>query len=789
MTKYINNCIHDLEMILKGCCQKVEIVIVEDERGIGKTTFVETYFETKNEKDTLFFKSGICQITLNDLYQQMLNYGLGTQYNERVSQIQFSSFVLQNLIDFALTDRKYICFDGLDLYDNESMNFFFDFLAYLINKKYDRDNDTVIFVLIDGKLNNKNKSFMNSFGRYIQYFKMPSWTRYDFEDLLEVNYCKLQMPTESIELINKYSFGNVGTFLSAMDYLKIKKVIYKKDSMWKCDAFPETILLSNFQSSISERFDLLDEALKIVLKKASVVGLEFSFCVLEKPLHVQLANKALNEIETISRLIDEKIDAYNVYQFKSIETQASIESLVEPENTQIWSNLLGDHYISEVNDAYKSDMLFICERLLRASLYYKKGERFEKAFSCCIHLIPLLISQFRFYQALDVIGIAESIGVRDDNLKACLFKFKYISSIGVFDFDEAYTAINKYALIVKPQHFEEIHINALRAYVLYNKGLTRKAYLLAKSNYETLKRSYYPKGDHTDTLSLFEKKTVVNSIAILAALEQTLGIQGFVKHFNIALSYAKDYKLNYEYYSLLRRCTLAHRDQAAVTLLCEAKNFFVSQNQIEYAMSCYNLATEYVYLNMPNEASENIKIANDIFLQMNHAGIVLVQIEKAILLSIYDGQYDLALEIMKNRCVRYDEDFVELVYNFNMATLYRKFGMLKESWECISITEQINKKNENELPYFEKLILAQKGYLKLSDGDIEGAASYFENFLKHSYEVKYEIMLSVAHKYAEINAEKVVPEDIRQMATSENPVAKVLFKKQLVFAELSFWEL
>lgn len=785
MIKYIDNCIKKMEAVIGNSSQKTEIVFIEDEKGIGKSTFIETYFKNKN--NTVFFKSGINNITLNSIYQQMLNFGLTNQYDERIIKIPFPSFLIQKLLEFSLYDYKCICFDGVELYDNETINFFLDYLSNVINKKCENNGCIIIFVLIDGMLNSKTKGFINNFGHYIQYFKMPSWTLNDFEDFLNINYNKIKISTESIEMLSKYSFGNISAFLKAIDYLKIKNIFYKKDDYWKCDLFPESILLSSFQTNISERFDLLDDSLKTVLKKASIVGLEFSFSDLEKPLQVQLANKALNEIESISRLIDEKVDNYNIFQFKSIETQTSIESFVEPENVLVWSNLLGDHYISEIDNSYKINVLSLCERLLRATLYYKKGERIEISLSCCLHLISLLTSQFRFYQALDIIKITDSFGISDSNIKANLLKYKYICSVGVFDFDEANIAINKYALIIKPQKFDEIHINALRAYSLYNKGLTRKAYSLARINYDKLRNLLNSEGgEKEEVLSLFEKKAVLDSIAILAALEQTLGIPESFGHFNDAIKITEKYKLTHEYYSLLRRCTLAYNVNV-VNLLNQAKEYFVNRNQIEYAMTCYNLSTEYVYLNMPNEASENIKIADEIFSLINHAGIVCVQIERATLISIYYKQYNLALDIMKKRCKQYDEDFVELVFYYNLSTIYRKLGIIDKSWEYINKTEQINNINENKLPYFEKLILAQKGYLKLLEEDLKNAKSYFEEFIRHSYNIRDEITLSVA--YTLNNMDIAVSEDIKKMAVCENPIVKTLSENKLIFAELSFYEL
>lgn len=792
MTKYVSKCILALEAMLADNTQKAEIIIIESEIGIGKTTLMESLFEKKNKEDVFYFKSGINHVSLDDIYQQLLFFNLTDIYDERTENVAFATFLLKNLIDYALSKVKYICFDGLGLYSNEAASFFFDFVSGIINRQSEKKEALVIFVLVDGEINNKTRGLMRNIGRYVQYFKMPLWNETELEDLLRTNYCNINITNESIAILSKYSFGNAGIFLSNLDYLKIKNVLCKKDGVWNCKSFSEDILMGSFQSNISERFDLLDDALKDVLKKAAIVGMEFSFSVLERPLYVQLASKALNEIENVSRLINEKVDEHNVYEFKSAETRSSIESLVEPENAQSWSNLLGDYYISRIiEDSYSQDVLSLCASLLRAALYYKKSRQHEKSLACCMHLVPHLISQFRFHQALDVIKTAESITITNGLIKSELSLLKYISSVGVFDFDEAFSAISLYAFSVKPASFEEIHINALRAYTLYNKGLTRKAYVIASKNYSLLTNSPVFASAHIGELSLFEKKVIINSTSILAALEKTLGISSYVEHFNFAVNFAKQHNLDDEYYALLRRCSMVHKDMSAVSLLCEAKEYFACRNQIEYAMSCYNLGCEYSYLNMAKEAEENLNIAHGILTTLNHAGIVLIQFEKALVESLFYGNHDVAYRLMKDRCIKYDEDFVELVYNFNMTTFSRKLGLINESRVYLSKTEEINNKNENKLPYFEKLIFAQWGYLSIAEGDDEKAATYFEKFISHEYETKHESVLasSVAYSYMNISAKATASLAMLKAFENKNPVAKMLHENQLIFAELSFWEL
>ena len=138
MNKYVSSCVKALEKMLNDNLQNVEVVVIESEIGMGKTTLVESFFETKNESDVFFFKSGISHITLDNIYQQLLSHDSIDKYDERITNLSFATFVLQNLIEYALSKVKYICFDGFGLYNSEAANFFFDFITGIINKQNEK---------------------------------------------------------------------------------------------------------------------------------------------------------------------------------------------------------------------------------------------------------------------------------------------------------------------------------------------------------------------------------------------------------------------------------------------------------------------------------------------------------------------------------------------------------------------------------------------------------------------------------------------------------------------------
>ena len=91
-------------------------------------------------------------------------------------------------------------------------------------------------------------------------------------------------------------------------------------------------------------------------------------------------------------------------------------------------------------------------------------------------------------------------------------------------------------------------------------------------------------------------------------------------------------------------------------------------------------------------------------------------------------------------------------------------------------TIRINRKKENQLPYFTRFIYAQEGYFALEKNDLEKAWCCFEAFFNHDYPDRTEYLLSAAITMAE------------QAAGTSNELAKYLAQTGLIFCEVLFWE-
>lgn len=300
-------------------------------------------------------------------------------------------------------------------------------------------------------------------------------------------------------------------------------------------------------------------------------------------------------------------------------------------------------------------------------------------------------------------------------------------------------------------------------------------------------------------MTIYEKKDIsgrdalrlqVQVITLLCSIEETLLIDSCQAHFNEAAALAKTHHFSDLYYSLLRLSGVAYSGEICIKLLRAAAKYFSTRNKIEYAMCLHNLATEQLFCQSPHTAFKNFTRAHEIFYDSGHNGIVCIRNGLAMYYAMHTQQYERALDLICNFATDYDEDFLLLVIYYNITTILRNLGRIKEAEGYLKKTIQINKKRENRLPYFTRFIYAQEGYFALEKNDLEKAWCCFEAFFNHDYPDRTEYLLSVAITMSGLSTKmgRPLPANIQQAAGTSNQLAKHLAQTGLIFCEVLFWE-
>jgi len=782
MNDFISQNLKNLKDSISKSNTDIGIYILNSEKGIGKTTLVKEFYKEISISDTLFISHTPNTAPLQEIYLELLNVYKIEKFNENESCVSFHEYLMISLFEYIKEGNiKYICFDSLNLFELEEISFIFSIIDLIKNNLV---NKKVVFICtIDGKISSLLHSFFVEKSKYTYYIELFPWNTYSLKQFFKEYYTTFIIDDQQLDQIILYSFNNVECFLSNIEYLKSKNIIVFENNHWKCNNIPNDFLLCNYQHHIYARYKMLDPALRDVLQKAAIIGQEFSFKILENPLQVAMANKALDEIENISRLINEKNRFETIYYFNDCETRLSIESLIESDKIFTWNKLLADYYLEVINRSqYNSDKLTLCNNLMKCGFYLEKCGKNEESFTTYLKLIPLLMEMQAFYQAIDILTelLINEICKNDKRIKASLYYYNYICYKNVFQFKDALNYINKFIVTVKAKGKERLEISCNKAFFIYNCGLTRKAYEFLKTEYLNYKKNR--KGS--------DIKLLIQVYSMLSSLEQTLNYKEYSVHFNMALKLAHNYKIYELYHILLRKSSLVFAGTTAVKYLMKAKKYFENKNDIEYAMSSHNLASEYIYLGESKLAQESLDIAFKILKAKNHNALNCVQIEYSIYYSIHYSKYEKAYQILEKVDWRYDEDFVKMVFYFNLSTICRKLGKIEKCKDYLSKMEEINFKEENNLPYFNKYKYAQKGYIAMAENQYNEALDYFYLYLNTAYKNKIENDLSIIYNIIILSdiLNISIPAYLVENRYFQNEMAKSLCDRQLLFCELSFWE-
>ena len=128
----------------------------------------------------------------------------------------------------------------------------------------------------------------------------------------------------------------------AINYLKGEHYIRCENGKCICDKLPSGILADVLKEFILQRYDKLDDTLKEVLSKSSIIGNVFNAELLSKPFQIINADDMLQKIEKISQLIVRPDD--KTYSFETNDVYQLIKNSVSPEQQKEWHEILANYY-------------------------------------------------------------------------------------------------------------------------------------------------------------------------------------------------------------------------------------------------------------------------------------------------------------------------------------------------------------------------------------------------------------------------------------------------------------
>lgn len=211
------------------------------------------------------------------------------------------------------------------------------------------NNNALILIELDSDINNPEDIWSQKLYALTintNFIKFRKKTGDELFEIISLKFNnKIYIGEKERKYIIKSSFGNIMHLFIIINYLKQEGYIHFDGIKWICDQLPNGILNQSIEEYIKHRYNRLNNDLKILLQKSSLLGPEFYSNQLQKTFNLVRVDEELSRIEKLSSLI-QKNDNYdkNKYLFETEEVCNNIQNLIPDNEKIIWNKMLAEYY-------------------------------------------------------------------------------------------------------------------------------------------------------------------------------------------------------------------------------------------------------------------------------------------------------------------------------------------------------------------------------------------------------------------------------------------------------------
>ena len=635
-----------------------------------------------------------------------------------------------------------------------------------------------IIILMD---NQEYYNFQHCFLKFPQLIYLPSlnkWTYTDFLQLTNELYPQANISVEMIKLLAEYSIGNPSIFLWHIAHLKSLFLIRDNKGRYEIASLKEikAILEEGYSDIVWEKYKALSPELQTVIKKTSSIGLYFHTKTLKEAFNIKNAKTVIDAIEKLSMLILYVDMERNTGRFISESAHTQIEELIESNQLKEWCKTLGEYLENRIGDATS-----IVEKIQfkeKCISYFAKSGNDERVIFHCLSLVPMKYSLSQYVSAVETVNTLKEFSKKSADYKRvnayCYFLFAIIYK-AMAKYEDALNNLNEFS---RRSGSKSIYVVELEAELIYDLGDMEKSY-------DIFKEMYKSKSHIDDPYLRFD------IVSMFSSIEETRGTSSYIKHFNQALSIAKENRIDIAYYKLLRKANIAHSGENGIRLMKEAETYFEKNKMLsELMMTQHNIGTEALFCEEAFNLSLKYLInARKIAEEMGFRELIYTKNSLAIY-KILKGDYNVALEILEELSLEYEEDFSKLAVYLNQVTCLRILGRWEKAQEMFNIAKEINADDKNRFPFYAKQLVLQEAYFYLVKGSFQDAYVTLLYYLNHSYDDRVENTVAVKLVLSKLCKEKdfLVPSELSGFAGDSHYISHVLADSHLVLCELMFWE-
>lgn len=669
---------------------KPHAMVVYGEKGLGKRSCIQCFLQ-KKEKVIKISPDFENRFQLEPVIHALK---LNTNCLSLDSDLCFEDQIKREFFAICKKEPMIIYIERFHNLDSQTAEFLLETTEVLLS----RISHCQTFVIFELDIEENTNLLIPFYKLSPSHTDFICYSRLSFDDLKYYFFDVLgdiKISEENLAYILDSSFGNIMYLNIAINYLKGEHYIRFENGKYICDKLPSGILADVLKEFILQRYNRLDNTLKEVLSKSSIIGNVFSTESLSKPFQIINADDMLQKIGKISQLIVHPDDIS--YSFENNDVYHFIKNSISPELQKEWHEVLANYYKKLLKKEQQRKGLKTIDREIAAlypiAKHYKYAQNYDAAIIYYIELVSKYERMSDYIHELDAIQSIKYVleyvdldRLHLDSLEYDIFKAEADCYRNMGDFPKACGIYEECLGYFDIDEFSEPVVELLhqQSYCLYMSGEVESALKILNCMKE-----------------YFEKENVCNYsyIKVLSLLASVCDATGDAKsqekYYAKALDFYKNNQYELEYYVLLRMASMVFPEEIAVSMEETAEAFFRKQHSTRYlAEVLHNIATDNLYIDKLTNVSKPINEAIELFDSFGSIAVHYPLNTKGILKMVLDSDYESAVTILEQALQYEMEPYSEITIRTNVLNCMNLLGKFDEALKQLERIDELIKIQE-----------------------------------------------------------------------------------------------
>ncbi len=763
----------------------LRIVLVYGERGLGKRSSIYRSFLEIKEK-VIYYIRPFYEIRYK--YDSIIQ-SLGLDVRDLLSQtdLDFESSIKRSAISLFSEKPSVVYVEHYHMFDKESRSFLYE-LAYSLLVRHTQKDVCFIIELDTDTDTNLIDSFYELVPNQIELIEFSRLTKEEITSCF-YNYCRdIEISKKNLKYIIHSSLGNIMYLNVIINYLEGSGYIKEIDGHYVCNHLPEGALADVIRKYLIQRYNKLNEPLKDVLSKSSILGCTFDIEHLQTPFRIINAVEKLSRIERISNLIEHYTN--EIYAFETKDVYEFIQSNIPSELQLEWHSVLAHYFQQLYNRTKRRNKTLSIEKdislVYRIAKHFKYAENYQDALSYFRQLVLLYLKICDYKNNLTVIEdirfIISHLDIDDNKMDQIEYEITIASAEcykGLGQYNEAHDFYMEALSFISETDYSKELIDVFynKCYCLYMMGRVIEA-----QDILTFICQHFNLKDKN-------KKDYIRIISLLASICDSTNNTTMQKKLYIeALTYYRENKCEKEYYELLKMASMVFDESIAIEMEREAVRYFRNNQSVRnLAETLHNLATTELYLLKMESVDKYLQESISLFDIFGSKAVHYPLNTKGIVEMVINQNYSEAISTLTSALSFSTEKYSEIAIRVNLIQCFLQLKNYEEAYKMILLVDELIKNvPHGVVPVYETFHLLNWLFFFFHKNEYEKCEVYLKKLNK-------QCDIEERHKYIARSMRYIIrkkgEKKTRNTAgTAPYPIYRSCVEKGLFFATLRFFE-